>query len=113
MMMIHTGFAMFSYLNRGRKRDGRGLSRQRPSPGTRLMLERLEDRTLPSISGVGYFGLAYDPSQGLTPPDTIAAAGPNHVVEAVNDSLFFGSKATLPGSLSGTVESFDSFFPGF
>jgi uncharacterized repeat protein (TIGR01451 family) len=55
----------------------------------------------------------YDPNQGATPPDTIAAAGPTYVVEAVNQSLFFGSKATLPNSLSGTSESFDSFFPGF
>jgi hypothetical protein len=79
----------------------------------RLTLERLEDRTLPSISGTGYFGLNYDPSQGLTPPDTIVAAGPNHVVEAVNETLFFGSKSTLPSSLTGPTESFDNFFPGF
>jgi uncharacterized repeat protein (TIGR01451 family) len=77
------------------------------------MLEGLEDRTLPSISGVGYFGLGYDSNQGLTPPDTIAAAGPNHVVEATNTNLFFGSKAALPNSLTGSVQSFDSFFPGF
>jgi uncharacterized repeat protein (TIGR01451 family) len=57
--------------------------------------------------------MSYDPSQGATPPDTVAAAGPSYVVEAVNESLFFGPKATLPGSLSGTVETFDSFFPGF
>src|SRR5262249_34048073 len=55
----------------------------------------------------------YDPSQGLTPPDTIAAAGPNHVVEAVNTSLFIGSKASLPNNLSGSVQTFDNFFPGF
>jgi uncharacterized repeat protein (TIGR01451 family) len=76
------------------------------------MLERLEDRTLPTITGLGYFGMNYDPSQGLTPPDTIAAAGPTYVVEAVNTSLFFGSKSTLPNNLSGSVQSFQSFFPG-
>jgi uncharacterized repeat protein (TIGR01451 family) len=57
--------------------------------------------------------MSYDPNQGATPPDTIAAAGPGYVVEAVNQSLFFGSKATLPSSLSGSIETFDSFFPGF
>ena len=77
------------------------------------MLEQLEDRAQPSISGVGFYGLAYDSSQGATPPDPIAAAGPNYVVEAVNDNLFIGSKSTLPNNLSGTVQSFDSFFPGF
>ena len=78
-----------------------------------LYLEPLEDRTLPSISGFAYGGLNYDSSQGLTPPDTIVAAGPNHVVEAVNENLLFASKANLPNSLTGTVQSFDNFFPGF
>jgi hypothetical protein len=68
---------------------------------------------LPSISGTGFIGLSYDSTQGVTPPDTVAAAGPNYVVEAVNENLFIASKATLPNSLSGTVQSFDSFFPGF
>jgi uncharacterized repeat protein (TIGR01451 family) len=106
--------AILSFLKCARKRNGQGRARQRrPIPGSRLAIERLEDRSLPSISGVGFYGLAYDSTQGLTPPDTIAAAGPNHVVEAVNENLFFGSKATLPNSLSGTVQSFDNFFPGF
>jgi hypothetical protein len=78
-----------------------------------LTLERLEDRTQPSISGVGFYGLAYDSTQGLTPPDTVVAAGPNHVVEAVNENLFIASKANLPSGLSGTTQSFDNFFPGF
>jgi hypothetical protein len=76
------------------------------------MLERLEDRSLPSLSGVAFGGLDYDSSQGATPPDTIVAAGPNHVVEAVNQNLLFASKANLPNSISGTVQSFNSFFPG-
>jgi uncharacterized repeat protein (TIGR01451 family) len=82
-------------------------------PGARPSLERLEDRTVPSISGVAFGGLNYDSIQGATPPDTIIAAGPNHIVEAVNQNLFFGSKANLPGSLSGTVQAFTDFFPGF
>lgn len=113
-MMTQGWSALPTLLNRGRKRDGRRLAQQsRPTRRARLTLERLEDRTLPSITGVGFYGLAYDSSQGATPPDSIAAAGPNQVVEAVNDNLFIGSKATLPNSLSGTVQSFDNFFPGF
>src|SRR5262249_11103552 len=87
-------------------------SRRQPLPGPRLTLEPLEDRTLPSLSGFAFGGLNYDPNQGATPPDTIIAARPNHVVEAVNQNLLFGSKATLPTSLSGTVQSFNDFFPG-
>ena len=113
-MMTKAWAALLTSFLRGPKRDGHGRARQRrPVRRAVLTLERLEDRVQPSISGVGFYGLAYDPSQGTTPPDTIAAAGPNHVVEAVNDNLFFGSKATLPNNLSGTVQSFDSFFPGF
>jgi uncharacterized repeat protein (TIGR01451 family) len=77
-----------------------------------LTLQRLEDRTLPSISGFAYSGLSYDPSQGATPPDPIVATGPTYVVEAVNQSLLFASKANLPNSISGTVQSFLDFFPG-
>src|SRR5262249_12124121 len=69
-------------------------------------------RTLPSLSGVAFGALNYDSSQGATPPDTIVAAGPNHVVEAVNQNLLFASKANLPNSISGTVQSFQDFFPG-
>jgi uncharacterized repeat protein (TIGR01451 family) len=113
-MMIRTESALLAFLNGDRKRNGRGCScKRRPLFRAHLTLEQLEDRSLPSISGIGYFGLAYDSSQGVTPPDTVVAAGPNHVVEAVNDNIFFGSKATLPNSLSGNVQSFDSFFPGF
>jgi uncharacterized repeat protein (TIGR01451 family) len=81
-------------------------------PGAHPTLERLEDRVQPSLSGLVFGGLDYDPSQGVTPPDTIIAAGPNHIVEAVNQNLLFGSKANLPNSISGTVQSFADFFPG-
>jgi uncharacterized repeat protein (TIGR01451 family) len=105
---------MLSLLNDGQKRNGHSFWRQRRlKHGRRPTLERLEDRTLFSINSAGFYGMNYDPNQGATPPDTVAAAGPTYVVEAVNQSLFFGSKATLPGSLSATVETFDGFFPGF
>jgi hypothetical protein len=77
-----------------------------------LTVERLEDRALPSISGFAYGGLNYDPGQGATPPDTILAAGPNYVVEAVNQNLLFASRANLPNSLSGSVQSLQDFFAG-
>jgi uncharacterized repeat protein (TIGR01451 family) len=81
-------------------------------PAVRPSLERLEDRTLPSISGLAFGGLNYDANQGATPPDTIIAAGPNDVVEAVNQNLLFASKANLPNSLTGSVQAFQDFFPG-
>ncbi len=113
-MMIRAWSALLSALNPLRKRHGRGpTGERRPRSGARLALEALEDRLVPSISGTGYYGMGYDSGQGLTPPDTVAAAGPNHVVEAVNTNLFIASKASLPGSLSGSVQSFSSFFPGF
>jgi uncharacterized repeat protein (TIGR01451 family) len=113
MMMIQPWSAILSILNRARKRYGqRSSRRRRPVPVTRLTLEPLEDRTLLSISGIGFYGMSYDPSQGVTPPDTIAAAGPTYVVEAVNTKLFFASKANLPNNLSGTVQTFNNFFPG-
>src|SRR5262249_8467755 len=93
----------------GRKRHSRGCARL---PKARLTLEPLEDRTLLSLSGFAFGGLNYDPNQGATPPDTIIAAGPNHVVEAVNQNLLFASKANLPNSISGSVQSFNDFFPG-
>src|SRR5262249_54334164 len=93
----------------GRKRHSRGCARL---PKARLTLEPLEDRTLLSLSGLAFGGLNYDPNQGATPPDTIIAAGPNHVVEAVNQNLLFASKANLPNSISGTVQSFNDFLPG-
>src|SRR5262245_43656175 len=101
-----------SSLEGGRKRHGGGGARRRPRPGARLTLEQLENRMLPSLSGLAFGGLNYDPNQGATPPDTIIAAGPNHVVEAVNQNLLFASKANLPNSISGTVQSFNDFFPG-
>jgi hypothetical protein len=78
----------------------------------RPAVEWLEDRALPTLSGTEFGALNYDPNQGATPPDTIVAAGPNYVVEAVNQTLLFASKANLPNSISGTTQSFLDFFPG-
>jgi hypothetical protein len=104
--------ALLSLLRGAGKGNGRGRARQRPPAGARPAVERLEDRTMPSLSGFAFSGLSYDPNQGVTPPDTIVAAGPNHVVEAVNQTLLFASKANLPNSISGTTQAFQDFFPG-
>jgi hypothetical protein len=113
-MTQRTWSALLSMLGGSRKRPGQSQGRRLPAvPAGRLALERLEDRNLPSLSGFAYGALNYDSSQGATPPDTIVAAGPNHVVEAVNQNLLFASKANLPNSISGTVQSFQNFFPGF
>jgi hypothetical protein len=98
--------ALLALLRGAGKGNGRGRAAAKP------VLESLEDRTLPSLSGFAFGGLTYDPNQGVTPPDTIVAAGPNHVVEAVNQNLLFASKANLPNSISGTTQSFQDFFPG-
>jgi hypothetical protein len=54
-----------------------------------------------------YSGLS---NTGWTPPDTSVAAGPNHIVEVVNESLAIYSKSS-GAKLSG--ETLASFFSGF
>jgi hypothetical protein len=64
------------------------------SRSTLLNLECLEDRTLMSVSVVGGFsGLAFDLTQGGTPPDTQVAVGPTAIGEAVNTTLQFSNKS--------------------
>jgi uncharacterized repeat protein (TIGR01451 family) len=80
-------------------------------PHKRPQLERLEDRTLPSVtiaatnnSGNGYSGLDFNQSGGYVPPDTNGAAGPTNYVETVNQTLaIYSPKAT------GAMEASDSF----
>src|SRR3954452_18791960 len=75
-----------------------GLKRG-PRAGTRLFLADLEGRTLLSVPpSTNFGGLNFSDTAGYVPPDTIAAAGPNHVVEAVNLSMRIYSK-------SGTILS--------
>jgi hypothetical protein len=74
----------------------RGLIRQRSSAGkTRLWLESLENRTLLSVDVSQVFeGLSNSDDPRYEPPDTIAAAGPNQIVEVVNGSVGYYDKAT-------------------
>ncbi len=84
-------------------RPRRADRRQRPAPGQRRpALERLEDRTLPSVTiaptnnnGNGYSALDFNHSGGYVPPDTNGAAGPSAYVETVNQSVaLYGNKST-------------------
>jgi hypothetical protein len=68
----------------------------------------LEDRSLPSVVlGTSFAGLAYPDSGGCVPPDTIAAAGPSHVVELVNNTIAFYSN---PNGTRVSQQSLTAFF---
>src|SRR5215831_11908223 len=106
--MFKSGWFL-SFLNGAPRLKGRSPRRRRDRsarcfPG----LERLENRALLSISGFVWGGLHFDASQGQTPPDTIAAAGPTHIIEAVNGNLAFINRATQVA----TVQATTSFFSG-
>ncbi|MFO0842063.1 MAG: hypothetical protein U0797_06625 [Gemmataceae bacterium] len=94
---------------------GRGRPKQ-----FRPQLLALEDRTTPAVAIQRSFtGLAFpDSNGGFVPPDTTAAAGPNHVVHAVNNSVaiynkntgqrvLFQSAATFMGAGSVQADLFD------
>jgi hypothetical protein len=74
----------------------------------RLNLERLEERSLPSVTlGTGIDGTNVTQSALVeVPPDTIAAVGPSHVMELVNNAVAIYTKA---GSLVSR-QSFATFF---
>jgi hypothetical protein len=58
-----------------------------------LQLELLEDRTVPSVNlGTTFAGLNFNNTTAGEPPDPIAAAGPNHVVDLVNTAIRIYSK---------------------
>jgi uncharacterized repeat protein (TIGR01451 family) len=83
---------------------------KRPHPRI-LKLERLEDRTLPSVGvSVSVAGIDGNLSScNCRPPDTNAAAGPSNVVELVNTAMQITDKTGR--FLSGT-SSLRSFFSG-
>jgi len=81
----------WSALRHWRSRQG---GRRPVSPRALLNLECLEDRTLMSVNVAGGFsGLAFDLTQGATPPDTQVAIGPSSIGEAVNTNLEFFNKS--------------------
>ena len=74
-----------------------------------LWLETLEDRTTPSVTlGVSVDGMnTTNNSCNCQPPDTIAAAGPNHIVELVNTAIEVFNKS---GAVTSAPESLATFF---
>jgi large repetitive protein len=83
--------SLFFRLGLGRSRAYRTSQRRaaRTRPRCRPLLEQLEDRLAPTVSVLHSFtGMNFnDTASGGEPPDTIVAAGPNHVVELVNTAI--------------------------
>src|SRR5258708_23658635 len=98
----------FRHANSARRKASRRAAGHLP-----LTLERLECRTVPSVSildnsGNGYAGLSFNSSGGYVPPDTCGAAGPSAYVETVNQSLaLYSPKGT---GASATTDSLAHFF---
>ena len=91
-------------------RTHRGL-RRAPNARHVLLLEQLEDRTVPStitlLNNNGYAGLDFNQSGGYVPPDTNGAAGPSSYVETVNQTLaIYSPKATGDRASLGLVQDF-------
>ncbi len=86
-------------------------SRARPVR-TRLQVERLEDRSLPSVNVLDDFaGLAFDPREDRRHrfADTHMAAGPNHLVEVTNRQVAFIQKDT--GNIQFSESMLNFFAP--
>src|SRR5262245_7347662 len=61
---------------------------------TRLGVEALEDRTVPSVTLLDDFaGLNFHIDRPVPPPDTHLAVGPHHLVEVVNNDIAFFNKS--------------------
>ena len=95
----------------------KGGRQRRPAASrscTRPWLERLEDRTLPSVTiastnnnGNGYTALDFNQSGGYTPPDTNGAAGPGGYVETVNQTIaLYGNKSTGTPATTAALTTF-------
>src|SRR5271166_2782865 len=95
-------------------RDEHSASRSRTRRQKRPQLEKLEDRTLPSVTiastnnnGNGYTGLDFNQSGGYVPPDTQGAAGPTNYVETVNQEVaIYSPKATGTTEVSDSLSDF-------
>ena len=87
---------------------GKGSSTSRRF-NSMLFVERLEERTVPSVTlGVSVDGMnTTNNSCNCQPPDTIVAAGPNHVVELVNTAIEVFNKN---GTVANAPESLLTFF---
>jgi autotransporter-associated beta strand protein len=94
---------------------GRGWKRKNGSQRARLrpQLTQLEDRWLPSVNVLQHFeGIDFSDSSSLAePPDTIAASGPNHVVEMVNTDMRIYDKSGNTLSTTPLATFFSSLLP--
>src|SRR5262245_34573914 len=82
--------------------------RVKPARRAQLQVEQLEDRCVPSVNlGTTITGLAFPDSGGYVPPDTIAAAGPDYIVETVNTPIAIYSES---GGAAVSKQSLNSFF---
>lgn len=94
----------------GRRRHHVSLKSRRLGLG----LERLEDRTIPSVTiaasnnnGQGYSALDFNQSGGYVPPDTVGAAGPTNYVETVNQTVaIYSPKATGASATTSSLSNF-------
>jgi uncharacterized repeat protein (TIGR01451 family) len=71
-------------------------------------MERLEDRTLLSVTVASSFAaLDFNHSGGYTPPDTNGAAGPSAYVETVNQTVaLYGNKNTGSPATTASLSTF-------
>src|SRR5262245_15043816 len=102
----HEGRVPTSHLHRRTR-----LRNTRPqSVSFRPQLTALEDRCLPTVNlATNFTGLNFGQSGGSTPPDTIAAAGPNEIVEVINSTIGIYNKTS--GKLAATYpKSLANFF---
>src|SRR5262245_16617620 len=95
-----------------RSKSVRRKSARRSRPFSPLALERLEDRSVPTVNilnngGAGYAALSFNQSGGYVPPDTCGAAGPSVYVGTVNQSLaIFNPKGTGATSVTDSLSHF-------
>jgi hypothetical protein len=81
---------------------------RKPIRHAQLQVEQLEDRCVPTVNlGTTITGLAFPDTAGYVPPDTIAAAGPDYIVEAVNTTIAIYNKS---GGAVVSKQSFSDFF---
>jgi uncharacterized repeat protein (TIGR01451 family) len=105
--MVLASLFQFLFCRQIARRGGRPHTRL----GRRLVIELLEDRTVPAVSILnngGYAALSFNDSGGYVPPDTCGAAGPSVYVETVNQELaIYNPKST---GASATTDSLSHFF---
>jgi uncharacterized repeat protein (TIGR01451 family) len=113
-MMNSTAKSWLHRFSRSWLKGGRRRRAAVSHPNARLWLERLEDRSLLSVTiaptnngGNGYAALDFNHSGGYVPPDTNGAAGPTSYVETVNQTVaLYGSKASGSPATTASLSTF-------